>query len=633
MSDALLVLMPFTTLGVAVVLLLAAALHTRLGPDYRAFVDRWTGPLSVFGVGVPFLLALVGVFSDGGSGPRVEALWFSVGDLDVFFGLRLDGLATVMAVVVAGVSVLVQLFSIGYMKGEHGYVLYFAELSLFSAAMLLLVLASNFFLLFMAWELVGATSYLLISFYYHRPAAASAGKKAFLTTRLGDLGFLIAIFAIFFHLGTLRFDEVFAAAEAGMLGAGWEVAVPLLIFAGAVGKSAQLPLSVWLPDAMEGPTPVSALIHAATMVAAGVYLVARTFPLFELAPAALTVVAWVGALTALVAATIAVSQRDIKRVLAYSTISQLGFMVTALGAGVPEAGMFHLFTHAWFKALLFLGAGSVIHASGLHAVSIDDVGGLVKRMPITAWTFVLAGLALAGIPPFAGFWSKEEIFSGLLAEEPVLLGILLVASFLTAFYIFRLIFLVFFGPERFAHGEVSRFHESPTVMGIPLLVLGAMSVLAGFAGVSFLGFPLQGLMDLEPAAEEGHVTLWLLALASGLGVAGIALAWWQYGGDRPLEADVALRRNLGPLYQVSENAYYLDPIYNRTLIGPFLSAAGFLAFSIDNGLIDGAVNGLARLTQGLGALFRRAQTGLVRDYVTGMAVGSIILAAVLWRVL
>ena len=403
------------------------------------------GPLAVAGTLAAAAMSVAVFFSvRGGAVPELDWVWFQVGWLVVPFGLRADGLSALMLVVVAGVSVLVHLYSNGYMAGDRDRAVYFAELSLFSGAMLLLVLASNLFVLYLAWELVGATSYLLIGYYFERPAAAAAGKKAFLVTRVGDLGLLIAIFALVTLTGSLRFDTVFAQVAAGALTAGWAVAVPLLLFAGAAGKSAQFPLHVWLPDAMEGPTPVSALIHAATMVAAGVYLVARMFPLIGRSATALDVICWVGAFTALMAATIAVTQVDIKKVLAYSTISQLGFMMAALGAFAPGAAIFHLFTHAWFKALLFLGAGSVIHATGRQTVG--ELGRLARRMPVTAATFVVGALALAGIPPLAGFWSKDEILAGVAAGHPWQFAMLLVATFLTAFYVFRLVFLVFWGP-------------------------------------------------------------------------------------------------------------------------------------------------------------------------------------------
>jgi NADH-quinone oxidoreductase subunit L len=695
--SALLLAIPLLPLGVSALLFVSGAFIS--GREDRG-AERWrslAGWLSVGGVLASTVLSLVLFFAvRGGQEVSFSWTWFRAGELEVPLSMSYTGLQAVMAVVVTGVSTLVHLFSNGYMAGERNYLLYFAELSLFSGAMLLLVLADNFFLLYVGWELVGASSYLLISFYYERPSAAAAGKKAFLTTRLGDIGLLIGILAIIWQTGSVQFEEVFAQAEAGAFGEVWTVAIPLLLFAGAVGKSAQFPLHVWLPDAMEGPTPVSALIHAATMVAAGVYLVARAFPLFEAAPAALTVVAWIGAVTALGAATIGVAQRDIKRVLAYSTISQLGFMMVALGVRAPEAGIFHLFTHAWFKALLFLGAGSVIHATGRQFV--DELGGLGRILPVTAWTFTIAALALAGIPPFAGFWSKEEILVSLVDGNLALFMMLVLATFLTAFYIFRLVFLVFFGPSPAApgaraaaaavapapveieggrHGPAEEHtrpdiherpvfegfagrgpgraekpvselpaaeedayvahqegpvHESGPVMSLPLLVLAVAAVLAGFLGASFFGYPLQDFLAL--GGEHHEVSLWVTLLAVAVGLAGIALAWALYGrGDVRARGDVLLRRGMGGFYQWLAAGYRLDGLYDRVLIRPFVGASSFFWRTVDDRVIDGSVNFVARSTAWFGGLTRRAQHGIVRDYVAVMAVGALVVIAVIWRVL
>ncbi|MCZ7662442.1 MAG: NADH-quinone oxidoreductase subunit L [Thermoleophilia bacterium] len=566
----------------------------------------------------------------------LHTIWLQVGGLQVPFSLRADGLQAVMAVVVAAVAFLVHLFSVGYMHGDRDVVVYFAELSLFTGAMLLLVLADNFFLLYVAWELVGASSYLLISYYYERPAAASAGKKAFLTTRIGDVGLLVGLFAIVWQTGSLEYRAAFATVESPGFSGAWATVIPLLIFAGAVGKSAQFPLHVWLPDAMEGPTPVSALIHAATMVAAGVYLVARTFPIFAAAPAALDVVAYLGAFTALMAATIAVTQRDIKRVLAYSTISQLGFMMAALGAGAPAVGIFHLFTHAWFKALLFLAAGSVIHATGRQLV--EELGGLARRMPVTAWAFVAGALALGGVPPFAGFWSKEEILARLADTHPVLLVALLLASFLTALYIFRLVFLVFFGPEpegaakmaAAGHGTGGEpVRESGLVMTIPLGLLALGAVVAGFFGAGFLGQPLQGFLKLGETGETTQgAPLWLTVLAIAVALGGVALAWGLFGRRAPgADADAVLRARAPGTYRVVAEGYRLDAFYHAVLIGPYLVVSRFFARALDEAGIDWVPNALARLAPWLGGRFRRLQTGEVRDYLTAMIVGAVLVAA------
>ncbi len=655
----LLVAMFAAPLLVCVALLAGGAVTSRLDETASLRLRSLAGWISVAGTFTAFVLALVGLFAvHGGEAPVLRAVWFEVGGLEVPFSLRLDGLQAVMALVVSTVALLVHLYSIGYMHGDRDATVYFAELSLFTSAMLLLVLAANFFLLYVAWELVGASSYLLISYYFQRPEAAAAGKKAFLTTRVGDLGLLVAVFAIVSQAGSFDYDAVFAwAAEPGFPGA-WAVAVPLLVFAGAVGKSAQFPLHVWLPDAMEGPTPVSALIHAATMVAAGVYLVARAYPLFEAAPVSLDVVAYVGAFTALMAASIAVVQSDIKKVLAYSTISQLGFMMAALGAGAPSAGIFHLFSHAWFKALLFLGAGSVIHATGRQTVA--RLGGLARRMPVTAWTFAAGGLALAGIPPFAGFWSKEEVLAGLAEHHPVLLGLLLLAGFLTAFYITRLFFLVFFGPEpadapesslappagpasAAAHppdvadaggeGVWSGVKESGWVMSLPLVVLGGASLVAGFAGAEFLGRPLQDLLGLEVAgAGAAHdAPAWLPWVATLAGFAGVGGGWLAYGRRSGrvggLGFDARMESTLGGFYRVVARGYLVDEFYSRVVIGPFVSVSRFASRRVDARVIDGVVDGLARTVVAAGGLVRRLQSGEVRDYLAAMAVGAIVVAA------
>ncbi|MCL5942301.1 MAG: NADH-quinone oxidoreductase subunit L [Actinobacteria bacterium] len=669
---AVLVAIPAVPFGVCALLLVGGGVASRLGGAPAGVWRRAAGWLSAGGTLVALVAALAVFFAvRSGDDPALRAVWFRAGALEVPFSLQADGLQTVMVVVVAAVSFLVHLYSVGYMHGDRDAVVYFAELSLFSGAMLLLVLAANFFLLYVAWELVGASSYLLISYYFERPAAAAAGKKAFLTTRIGDLGLLVGIFAIVRQTGSLDYGAVFAEAQGGGLGGAWATAIPLLLFAGAAGKSAQFPLHVWLPDAMEGPTPVSALIHAATMVAAGVYLVARTFAIFAASPAALDVVAGIGAFTALMAATIAATQRDIKKVLAYSTISQLGFMVAALGAGAPAAAVFHLFTHAWFKATLFLGAGSVIHATGRQVV--EELGGLARRMPLTAGSFVVGALALAGVPPFAGFWSKEEILGVVAASHPALLLMLLAASFLTAFYVFRLVFLVFFGPgssaaaggtgrggedelraqAKAAYRESSAAaggtgraveevapkehpaglpRESGPVMVVPLLLLAAASLAAGLPGAGFLGRPLQSFLGLVETGEGAPGTpVWLTVAAVLVALAGVALAWAGYGRRSAAGADLDARLEAGAPWAYGRVAagYHVDAFYARVLIGSYTALAGFLARTVDAAGIDGLVNGIAYGTLRVGRATRRLQSGEVRDYVAAVVVGVVLLAAFL----
>jgi len=411
----------------------------------------------------------------------IEKVWFVTGNIKITMGMLADGLSAMMLVVVSIVSFVVHLYSMGYMRGDRRYWLFFVELQLFSASMLGLVLAHNYLQMFICWELVGLCSYLLIGFWYEKKSASDASKKAFLVTRVGDVAMLIGILLLFTTTGTLTFSGVFGAAEAGSMSHTMITAITVLLFCGAMGKSAQFPLHVWLPDAMEGPTPVSALIHAATMVAAGVYLVGRSFPLFSHSPETMMVVASIGAFTAIFAASIAVVQTDIKRVLAYSTISQLGYMILALGIGAYVAGMFHLMTHAFFKALLFLGSGSVIHAA--HTQDIREMGGLGKKMKITTWTFVLGSLSLSGFPLLAGFWSKDEILGFAFSNgRYVIFAVGAFTAFLTAFYMFRLIFTVFYGkPSKAAEHA----HESPKVMTIPLIILAVLAVIAGFVGTPF----------------------------------------------------------------------------------------------------------------------------------------------------
>src|SRR5687767_4705819 len=442
--------------------------------------------LSIGAVVVGFVLSVIVFFGFHNAVAPVEvaASWLAVGDLQVDFGLRLDRLSLLMLLIVTGVGGVIHIYSYGYMHEDPGFSRYYASLSLFTFSMLGIVLANNFVMMFVFWELVGVSSYLLIGFWYERPSAADAAKKAFITNRLGDFGFLLGIIMVWALLGTVRFDELQArlVTSPGALGV-WGTIAGLLIFCGAVGKSAQFPLHVWLPDAMEGPTPVSALIHAATMVAAGVYMLCRVAFLFSVQ--ALDVIAWIGGFTALLAAVIAVQQNDIKRILAYSTLSQLGYMVMAVGVGGPSAAMFHLTTHAFFKALLFLGAGSVIHALH-HEQDIWKMGALKKKMPVTFWTFLIGTLALAGVPPFSGFYSKDEILAAAYKHNGALFVVATIVAALTAFYMFRLFFVAFLGAPKSEASDHA--HESPKVMTLPLQFLAVLSVIGGLIGIeTFIG--------------------------------------------------------------------------------------------------------------------------------------------------
>jgi NADH-quinone oxidoreductase subunit L len=585
--------------------------------------------VGVMAVDAALALGLLLTVLRGITPPAWQIVWWNGGSA-VRVGLALDPLSAVMIVMVTLVSALVQIFSIGYMGGDARYPRYFAYLQLFSASMLALVMADGLAGLYIAWELVGLCSYLLIGFWFERPAAADAAKKAFVVTRVGDVGLLIGVLILGLGAGSFRFADVFAALGAGRFEP-WVIgAAALLLFAGAVGKSAQFPLFVWLPDAMEGPTPVSALIHAATMVAAGVYLVARAFPVFAASPESLKVVAGIGALTALGAALVAVTQTDLKRVLAYSTISQLGLMFLGLGAGMREAAVFHLINHAGFKALLFLGAGAVIHATGEQ--DIRKLGGLIRRMPLTGWTFVIGAAALAGVPPLSGFWSKDELLGGALASgHPVLFAIGIATSLLTAVYAFRLVFMVFFGPapQRWAIAAAedgdgdSGPHEVGWSMGVPLVALSAAAALSGFLGGAAHDFALERLILLGP--DNAHFDLASAAAAVAAAAAGIGLAWLGWGrgrsaGDRLLERPAALYAFVG-------SGFGLDALYDRVVVAGTLALARGGAL-VDDEVIDGAVRGVGRAAMGGGRLVSMWQSGRISRYFAAMLAGIVLITAI-----
>ncbi len=549
--------------------------------------------------------------------------WINFGIVNVKFGFLIDNLTAIMLFVVTLISSLVHLYSVGYMHGDERYHLYFAYLSLFSFSMLGLILVDNLFGIYCFWELVGLSSYLLIGFWFEKDSAADAGKKAFITNRIGDVGMFAAILIIFSATGTFTFSEIFAAIANGELGGTLLTVTGILLFFGAIGKSAQFPLHVWLPDAMEGPTPVSALIHAATMVAAGVYMVGRTFVIYT--PDALMFIAYIGTITAFIGATIAIAQKDIKRVLAYSTISQLGYMMVGLGTGGYSAGLFHLTTHAFFKACLFLGSGSVIHA--VHSQDMDDMGGLRNKMPITFWTFLLATLALSGFPGFAGFFSKDAILASALEygmAHPAHIGIfvvVLLSAGLTAFYMFRLIFMTFFGEPR-DKKKYDHAHESPLVITIPLVVLATLSVCAGWGSWfgDLIAKPSLSMFG-GGAAEAVHGgdhdlahTAHMIAMFTSIPIAlaGIFFAAVVYYWKR-VSAETWGNR-LKPVYNFLWNKWYFDELYGATIIAITLWKSRFLA-TFDIKVIDGAVNGVARMTSSLanvqGAIDLRVVDGLV----------------------
>ncbi len=606
--------------------------------------------VALLGSGAAFLMALraAAAFSSL-TMPHQEFLahWLRAGMFSVDFSFYLDQLSLVMLLVVTGVGFLIHVYSIGYMWDDPSYYRFFAYLNLFLFFMLTLVLAGNYLLMFVGWEGVGLASYLLIGFWFTKDSAASAGKKAFIVNRIGDFGFLIGLFLIIQHFGSLSFDHVFdsvAHLAPGTTTEGLLSAIGILLMVGACGKSAQIPLYVWLPDAMEGPTPVSALIHAATMVTAGVYMVARSHVIFEGAPLALTVVAIIGTLTALFAATIGITQTDIKKVLAYSTVSQLGYMFIGCGVGAFSAGVFHLMTHAFFKGLLFLAAGSVIHGVGGEQ-DMRKMGGLRKYMPWTFWTMTIATFAIAGFPPLAAFFSKDEILWQAFSSPHGswvfwLVGVL--TAFITSFYMFRLWFMTFLGDYRGAaghhddhghgHGHDAGHghgtpHESPMVMLVPLMILAVLSIVGGWVGIGgrfeqFLA-PAVGASP-EVVTENGNIEWYLMAVSVAAAVGGLGLAWLLYYRSKDLPQRIAA--SLGGLYRSVLNKYYVDEIYGAVLVRPLiLFSRAALWHGADQDVIDGAVNGSATAAREVSDNVRQMQSGNLRSYAGWIAAGSAIL--------
>jgi NADH-quinone oxidoreductase subunit L len=662
--------------------LAAFCVNILLGRSVIRDKAHWIAAPAVFGSWLLSILVFLDVDDSGEAIHQRLFAWIPAGDFTVDVSLYADQLTAIMLLVVTTVGFLVHVYSVGYMHGDNGYYRFFSYLPLFVFSMLMLVLADNLLLLFVFWEAVGLCSYLLIGYYFRRRSAANAAKKAFIVNRVGDLGFGLGIMLAFWTFGTVAFygeDGVFAQAhnhEALGIAGGTMTAMGILLFIGACGKSAQFPLHVWLPDAMEGPTPVSALIHAATMVTAGIYMVARAHSIFISSETAMLVVAVIGAFTAVMAATIALAQNDIKRVVAYSTVSQLGYMAFALGTGAWVAAIFHLMTHAFFKGLLFLGCGSVIH--GMHEEQdIQNMGGLRKYMPITFWTFLIGALANAGVIPLAGFWSKDEIIVGAwISDSPfgkiaAIMG--LAAAFLTALYMFRLVFKVFFGTERFDTAHVHP-HESGAWMAIPLIVLAVPSAIIGFVGFppedgGFHHFlepvfeeegPEQAMLAFAQAeapagaeeehegetaadehgeeagadahAEEGehHVslatTITFGVISTLVAVAGIVVAYLTYlRGAISAEAIGARYRSV---YQFLLNKWYIDELYDRIFVQPLRNFSVFLWRVVDVGVIDAAVNGVAI---GIGAISQRVrhvQTGLVANYALAIALGMVVIVGV-----
>jgi len=558
--------------------------------------------------------------------------WIVAGGFQTSVLAQVDQLTAVMLLVVTGVGFLIHLYSIGYMHEDPDFARFFTYLNLFVFSMVMLVLAGDFLLLYVFWEAVGLCSYLLIGFWYQKQSATDAGKKAFIVNRVGDFGFGLGIMLIWTTFGTLNYGEVFGKAT-DAVSTGTYLAIALLLFMGACGKSAQLPLFTWLPDAMEGPTPVSALIHAATMVTAGVYMVARCHKLFEMAPLSLEIVAWVGGITALFAASIGVVQTDIKRVLAYSTISQLGYMFVGVGVGAYSAGIFHLVTHAFFKALLFLGAGSVIH--GLHGEQdLRKMGGIAPRMLVTTVTFLVGAIGLAGLPPFAGFVSKDEILAATFHHEGhrLLWFILLVGVFLTALYTTRLVLLAFFGRPRMSKEQAHHIHESPAVMTIPLVVLALLTVVAGIGGMSAVHGTIFAhfLEPVLPIAEEEHnrgIIYGLMGISVAAVVAGVIVGGRVYGRGQVDAARIGVATN--PLHKLLLNKYYVDEIYDVVFVRPLYRLFLWCAQVFDVKVIDGLVNGVASTMIAWALALRRLQTGFVMNYALGMLLGAVALVAFL----
>jgi len=558
--------------------------------------------------------------------------WIVSGNFSIPIGFSVDGLSATMLLVVSSVSLLVHIYSVGYMHDDPGYYRFFSYLPLFVFSMLMLVLANNFLELYVFWEAVGLCSYLLIGFWYERKSAADAATKAFVVNRIGDFGFGIGVILVFLNFGTLDFAQVFNSA--GHLEKSTLTLITLLLFVGAIGKSAQLPLHVWLPDAMEGPTPVSALIHAATMVTAGVYMVARCYPLFAASPDTLTVVGLVGAVTALFAATIALTHTDIKRILAYSTISQLGLMFLALGVGAWIAAIFHLATHAFFKALLFLCSGSVIHSLGGEQ-NIQKMGGLRRKMPWTFATFVIGALAIAGIPPLSGFFSKDELLTAAFIKGNYLLYVLgALTAILTAFYMFRLIFITFYGRTHLAKEVFQHVHESPQIMIGPMALLAFLTIVAGVVGIPPEGGFIHGILEpvgelyevaKAPSATANQTTL-IMGASVLLALAGIGLAHIMYVTEA-LDPR-RLTQIFKPLYLLFYNKYWVDEIYRLLLVKPLTSGARLLWDWVDVWLIDGAVNGAGMLVAWGSRGASRLQTGRLENYALTMAAGLIAILAI-----
>ncbi len=617
--------------------LLGVLVNGLLGRRLGRRVVSLVGPAVVLASFLTALVPLLGLLQSPGEFESHSRLftWIAVGKFQVEASLLLDPLSLVMVLVVAGVGFLIHVYSTSYMAGDERFARFFTLLNLFVLSMLILVLADNFLLLYVGWELVGFCSYMLIGFWFEKPSAADAGKKAFLVNRVGDFGFALGVFLIFVTFGSLAYADVLNAGAIEAIAPATITLIALLLFVGAVGKSAQIPLYVWLPDAMEGPTPVSALIHAATMVTAGVYMISRTSLLFGASETASAVVAWIGVLTAFFAATIALVQTDLKRILAYSTVSQLGYMMLGVGVGGYAAGIFHLATHAFFKALLFLGAGSVMHALA-GELNIFKMGGLREKMPTTYRTFFWGAMALAGFPLLSGFFSKDEILWLAANKSWLLWGVGIVTAFITATYAFRMVFVVFLGQPR-AKKLFDHAHESPSAMTAPLLILAGLAIAGGLLNLpgELFGVERLGLINnaLEHTVAHHHVhygqgVQWgLLAVSGVLPVVALVLVqrWWGIRSD----GGKRLTTRYAWLYKLLAEKYYVDELYMAAIVNPLRRLAAFLTEALDQRVIDGAVNGVASLLGRGGESVRRLQTGYVRNYALGLVLGVLIVVGYL----
>jgi NADH-quinone oxidoreductase subunit L len=601
------------------------------GLGRNTFSKGLIGVIGSAAILIPFLIS-IGIFLALGSDTQKSHEiflfdWISAGSLKIPLSFLVDPLSSIMLLIITGVGFLIHIYSIGYMHDDAGFGKFFSYLNLFIFFMLLLVLGSNYIVMFIGWEGVGLCSYLLIGFWYTNSSYASAAKKAFVMNRIGDLGFLLGVFFIFTTFGSIEFSKIFPQAANMLPGDGTITLIALLLFIGACGKSAQLPLFTWLPDAMAGPTPVSALIHAATMVTAGIYMIARSNVLFDLAPMVQHLIAIIGLATALIGALIALTQTDIKKVLAYSTVSQLGYMFLGLGVGAYDGGFFHVITHAFFKALLFLGAGSVIHAMH-HEQDMRHMGGLRKKLPITFITMLIGTLAIAGLPPFSGFFSKDEILAHVFEHSKVMWAIGVFTAFLTAFYMFRMLFLTFFGTYRGTHHAEEKIHESPLSMTVPLIVLAILSAVGGFIGIPevlgghhWLSQWLSPVIMHHPEAGDHSTEFMLMGITIAGVLISIGIAWSRYVKQNHIPVPDEAQRPV--LANISYHKFYLDEIYDSIIRKPLDGLSTFFYKIVDNKIVDGIVNGLGWGTSEASKGLRLLQSGNVGFYIFMMVLGII----------